>query len=127
MTEESRTHLAMRDDADDNLAQPPLLRRLRNPCSLIESNNSGGSSGVAHICNSTSSLSKGVFMEKGTDRALSPEGVVFDEPMLRTGNVMLMSNEAVSLSSTLRFRRWPEENIDYTAGFDIRNAREATF
>ncbi len=108
MTEESRTHLAIRDGADHNLARPALLRRLRNPCSLIESNNSGGSTGVAHICDSISSLSNEGFMEKDTDCALTPsafESVVFDEPMLRTDNVISMSNEAVGLSSNLRLRR----------------------
>ena len=116
MAEESRTHLAVRDDADDHLTQPALLTRSLSPWSLMEDDNLGSSFGPAHSFDITGSLSNKELRENGIDRVASPS-TLFNESILRADQVMPKRNQAVSLASMLQLRK-SSEIIDYTAGFD---------
>ena len=102
MIEDSRTHFALRNHADDRLGQPALPERSVDPWFLMEADILGGSSGATQSYNVTGPLPNHEFIGNSTESASSPptlEGVIFDDSMLLADTVMPRSNQAVSLSS----------------------------
>ena len=107
MIEESRTHFALRNHADDHLRQPVLPERSVDPWFLMEADILGGSSGATQSYNVTGPLPNHEFIGNSTESALSPptlKCVIFDDSMLLADTVMPRSNQAVSLSLNLILR-----------------------
>ena len=107
MIEDSGTHFALRNHADDHLGQPALPERSVDPRFLMEADILGGLSGATQSYNVTGSLPNQEFIGNSTESALSPltlKGVIFDDSVLLADTVMPRSNQAVSLSPNLMLR-----------------------